>query len=108
MKKFFYSHPDTVIAGLALILFAVLLGFYLWASNDVFSEVHRALTFSPASSESSFNISAAAKLDLRGLVNGSSSAVAAPAPLPAPALPAATTTATSTTPAVASGTVSAH
>jgi hypothetical protein len=76
MKNFFYSHPDTVIAGLAAIFLGILLGFYLWAINDIFSEVHRALTFSPPQSSNSFDLAGAAKLDWRGLVNGSSSSPA--------------------------------
>jgi|GEM_PF-875702 hypothetical protein len=83
MKKFFYSHPDTVIATLALIFLGVLIWFYSWAINDVFSEVHRALTFSPSQPSDSYNLTGAAALDMRGLLSVTSSpAVSAPAVAP--------------------------
>ncbi len=80
MKKFFYSHPDTVIAALALILLVVLLSFYLWASNGIYTEIYRAFTFTPAQPSDSFNLTGAARLDLRGIAVGTSSPAAAPAP----------------------------
>lgn len=89
MKKFFYSHPDIVIAGCALVFLGFLLGFYLWAINDIFVQVHRALTFSSTQSANDFDLAGAAKLDLRGLMNGSSSASPiAPAPPVATSSPA--------------------
>ena len=79
MKKFFYSHPDTIIAALALIFLGILVWFYSWAINDVFTEVHTALTFSPSQQSDSFDLAGAAKLDLRGIVGSSSSVATTPA-----------------------------
>jgi hypothetical protein len=90
MKKIFYSHPDTIIAALALIFLGTLIAFYSWASNDIFTEVHKALTFSPSQQTDSFNIAGAAGLDLRGLLNNPSS--------PSAVAPTTTATNTSTSP----------
>jgi hypothetical protein len=94
MKKFFYSHPDTIIAVLALVFLGTLVAFYSWASNDIFVEVHKALTFSPSEPSNSFNLTGAAKLDLRGLLNDAPSEASVPAPA---VTPVASTTAASTT-----------
>jgi hypothetical protein len=83
MKKFFYSHPDTVIAAFALIFIGILVGLYSWASNDVFTEVHQALTSSPAQSSDSFDLAGAGKLDLRGLVSNPSTSPAPTTSTPA-------------------------
>jgi hypothetical protein len=86
MKKIFYSHPDTIIAILVLIFLGTLVAFYSWASNDIYTEVHQALTFSPSQTVDTFNLSGAAALDLRGLLNNSPSA-----PVVVPSAPATTT-----------------
>jgi hypothetical protein len=92
MKKFFYSHPDTVIASLAVVFIVMLIWLYSWASNDIFTEIHQALTYSPSSPSDSFDLTDAAKLDLRGLLNNSSSTSGS-----APVLPPATSSAFAST-----------
>jgi hypothetical protein len=103
MKKIFYSHPDTVIATLALIFLGISAAFYLWASNDIFVEVHKALTFSPSQTTNDFNLTAAARLDLRGLLNNSPSDSNSSASTVMPVVP--TTTVASTSAVIASTSV---
>ena len=101
MKKFFYSHPETVIVTLAIILVVMLGVFSAWAINDIFLGVHQALTFSPQASSENFDLTAAAKLDLRGLVSATSSitggATISPTSTPTSTPRAAGATSTATT-----------
>lgn len=77
MKKFFHSHPDVIIAVLAVVFLGVIIALYVWALNDVFLEIHRSLSSSESQSATTFNLQGASKLDLRGLMNGTTSAPAA-------------------------------
>jgi len=79
MKKLFHAHPDIVIAALATALVAMVISFYSWAINDIYTDVHQALTASTGGGADSFDLAGAAKLDLRGIAPGVS-VPAAPAP----------------------------
>jgi hypothetical protein len=76
MKKFLYSHPNIFIGTLAVVFIGILIVFYSWAIGDVFNEISQALATPSAQSISDFNLSGASKLDLRGLINSTSSASA--------------------------------
>jgi len=73
MKKFLHKYPNFVIGTLAIVFLAVLIAFYFWAINDAVAELKSALVTPPAQSASGFNLSAAARLDYRGLINISTS-----------------------------------
>jgi hypothetical protein len=94
MKKFFHSHPDVVIAVLAIVFLAMLIAFYSWAINDVVLEVHQALNSSQSESVTSFDLTDAAKLNLRQLT-ASSTVIIVATTTPAAATTTATTTAAS-------------
>lgn len=68
MKKFLNAYPDFIIGTLALVFIAVLVVLYLWASGDIFTQINRALAPPVAQSAQGFNLSAASKLNMRGLV----------------------------------------
>jgi hypothetical protein len=91
MKKFLHSHPNLIIGAIYIVFIGILLAFYFWAVNNVFDQLRFALISPPPQSAVGFDLAGAAKLDLRGLLNG------APAPTAVVATPAASTTATSTT-----------
>ncbi len=76
MKKFFYSHPDVVIASLAILFLGILIASYIWTINNIFFEAHRALTSSMQQTSGEFNLAAAAQLGL------SSSSVSSTAIIP--------------------------
>lgn len=76
MKKIF-SHPEIVMAVLAVILLCVLASFYYWATDAIVVQVREALMPAPSESVPAFNLTAASKLDLRGLLGQSSSSAAA-------------------------------
>ena len=80
MKKFLYSHPNFIIGAISGVFIGVLLVFYFWAINNVLIQLRLALIAPPPQNATGFDLAAAAKLDLRGLMNGTSSAPAAPAP----------------------------
>ena len=96
MKKLFYSHPDTIITILVLIFLGILVAFYTWASNDIFVEVHQALTFSPSQTADSFDLTGASALDLRGLLSKPPSNAAVAAPVLTPSVPTSTVASTTT------------
>lgn len=100
MKKIIHSHPNVIIATLALIFVIALVTIYSWAIGDVFMQVDRALASPLPQSAGGFDLSAAAALDLRGLMGGTTVAPAPAAPVAAATTTTAnaTTTATSTTP----------
>jgi hypothetical protein len=103
MRKFFHAHPDVVLVTLAIVLLAALAACYSWAINGIYTEVHEALTSSLPPSSDAFDLAGAAKLDLRGLVSGSSSAPVAGAPASASALiSSSTSTSTADTAATSS------
>ncbi|HUC31631.1 MAG TPA: hypothetical protein VMR99_03045 [Candidatus Paceibacterota bacterium] len=90
MKKFFHSHSNFILGALALLFLGVLLAFFIWAVDDVFSQVRLALAPPTPQSAEGFDLTAASKLDLRGLVNG----VPAPSTPATPAVNATTPTLT--------------
>ncbi len=96
MKKIFYSHPDIVIASLAMLFLGILIASYIWTIGNIFFEAHRALTSSIQQNPGEFDLAGAAQLGL-----GSSSAIVPVATSTAitPLVNNATTTATTTLPA---------
>jgi hypothetical protein len=92
MKNFLHSHPTIIIGTLAAALVIVLVSFYSWAIDDVFAQMDRALTSPSAQSAIGFDLPGAAKLDLRGLMDGNVDATPVPAPMSVTASPAATST----------------
>lgn len=68
MKDFFHSHPNIIIGTLVVIFIIILAGFYSWAIDDVFTQISRSLASPLAQSVSGFDLSAASKLNLRGLM----------------------------------------
>ncbi|MGD1003519.1 MAG: hypothetical protein ABR884_03015 [Minisyncoccia bacterium] len=76
MKKFLHSHPNIIIGILAIVFVGTLIFFYSWAIDDVFSQIPRALVPPAPQNITGFDLSAASKLDMRGLVND----VPSPAP----------------------------
>jgi hypothetical protein len=87
MKKFLHSHPNIIIGTFAVIFVGALILFYSWAIGDMFSQIPRALIPPPPQNITGFDLPAASKLDLRGLVNE--------APSPAPSSPAPSSSASS-------------
>jgi hypothetical protein len=78
MKKFLHLHPNLIIAAIYVLFIGVLLAFYFWAVNNVFSELRIALITPPPQSGEGFNLAGAAKIDLHGLINGPSSTIIVP------------------------------
>ena len=68
IKKLFHHYPNIIIGTLAVVLLGVLIAFYSWAISDVFVQLHSALATPPAQNAEGFDLSRAAKLDLRGLM----------------------------------------
>jgi len=112
MKNFFRTHSEAVLIFFT-IFFLVTIGTFLYGTiNVVFSEIDRAIISAPAQSGEGFDLSDAAKIDFRGLLNGSSSAidavqmppvkVVAPATSVAPPASVSTTSASTTAPAATS------
>jgi hypothetical protein len=82
MKKKLYAHPDAVIAVLAIVFLFALIAFYFWATDAIVVQIRRSLTAAPQQAASGFDLDAASKLDLRGLLGqplSSSSVDVAPA-----------------------------
>jgi hypothetical protein len=69
MKTFLRNHPETTLIVLAIVFLAAIIGLYFWGVNDIIVTVNHALNYVPGQQDVEFNLSAAAKLDLRGLVN---------------------------------------
>jgi len=109
MKKLLHLHPNFVIGTLAAVFLGILVIFYLWATGNAFTELRLSLATPVSQTIGSFNLAGAAKLDLRGLVVGTSTvpsassvspsfAPSAPASVAAPTTTIATTTIAPTTP----------
>jgi hypothetical protein len=64
MKKFFFSHPDLILAGIAFALLAILISFFSWGINDVIFEIHQSTVPPNAENQSGFNLQGAAALGL--------------------------------------------
>jgi hypothetical protein len=77
MKKIFYTYPNIVLGALAIVFLGTLLAFSFWVINGVFSQAGRALITPTQRGVGGFNLSAAAALDLRGLVVVTSTPAAA-------------------------------
>ncbi len=73
MKKILHSHPNLVIGTLAVIFIGTLATFSLWAVSDIFTEVQAGLVAPAPASQAGFDLTAASKLDLRGIVVSTSS-----------------------------------
>ena len=70
MKRFLKNYTNTLLAVLAVIFLAILIGYFVWGIGYVVSEVDKANASQIANTQiSDFNISAAAALDYRGLMN---------------------------------------
>jgi hypothetical protein len=67
MKKKLFSHPEAIIATLALIFLIILIAFYFWATDAMVTQLHRSLVSAAPENVPGFNLSGASKLDLRGL-----------------------------------------
>jgi hypothetical protein len=91
MKKKLFSHPDVILAVLALILFGVLVAFYFWATDAIVTQVHRSLIAVAPESASGFNLKGASALDLRGLLGQASSSPASSTPTSVIPTPSSTT-----------------
>ncbi len=90
MKKKLFSHPDAILAVLALIFLVILVAFYFWATSAIVTQVHRSLVAPLPESASGFNLKGASALDLRGLLGQASSSPANSTPTPmAPTVPTA-------------------
>jgi len=73
-----------MISALVVIFLGTLIAFSIWTVGDVFTQIHLALISPLPQSAGGFDITNAAKLDWRGLVNG------------APSMPISTSPSTST------------
>lgn len=86
MKKFFHAHPQVIIVTLALVFVGVIIGGYIWAVGDIYTEVDQALVAPVPQSVQSFDLAGAAAIDLRGIPT--STPVSASVP-PADSVPSA-------------------
>ena len=59
-----------MLASVALVLLATIIGFFSWGVDSMISELNRALKSTIAQEKPGFDLTDAAKLDLRGLMNG--------------------------------------
>jgi hypothetical protein len=87
MKKKLFSHPEAIVATLALIFLIILVVFYFWATDAMITQLHRSLVSATPENVSGFDLSGASKLDLRGLSGqpaSGDSANVAPAVIPVP------------------------
>ncbi len=76
MKKLLRKHPDALLITLAIIFLAALIAAFVFGINNVVGQVNRAESANPGPGDNGgFNLQAAQSLDLRGLVNQSSSAL---------------------------------
>jgi hypothetical protein len=66
MKKFFFSHPDIILASIAFVLLAVLIGFFSWGINDVVYEIQQSTGPGASMGQQGFNLMGAAQLNLHG------------------------------------------
>lgn len=73
MKKKLLSHLEIVIAVAALVFLGILIFFYLWAIDAIVTQLHASLVNPTPQNVSGFDLKKASKLDLRGLLNQSSS-----------------------------------
>jgi hypothetical protein len=64
MKTFLHSYPNLIIGVLAIVFLCVIVAFSVWTVDDVFIDVHNALTPPPPQSAAGFNLAGAAKLGL--------------------------------------------
>lgn len=80
MKKTLFSHPDITIVTLAIVFLGILIFFYSWAIGVIVTQVHTALSASPGQTAAGFDVQEAGRLDLRGLLNQSSTTSTAAAP----------------------------
>jgi len=67
MNRFLKFHPQAILIIIALFLIACIIGYFFWGIVGVFESVNQALWFSPQSRSVGFDLSTAAKLNLRGL-----------------------------------------
>ena len=98
MKKFFFSHPDIILGGIAFVLLATLIGFFYWGINSIFFEVHRSTeTISPVT-QGGFDLQDAENINYHGISTSTNAII--------PAAPVTTTATNSTSTILPSRTVS--
>lgn len=68
MKSFLRSHSEAVLIACALFFLAMIVGFYWWGVGNVVTAVNASLNYTPSQQSAGFDLPAAGKLDLRGLV----------------------------------------
>lgn len=69
MKHFLRKHEESLLVMLALVLLALLIGYFFWGVSYVVAQVNDALNAAASNSSApSFDIGAAKSLDTRGLV----------------------------------------
>lgn len=88
MRRWIFRNIEAFLAGLSLVLFAGIIACYVFAIRSVAHSLEQALDADAGSGErSSFDLEAAAKLNLRGLTpnttNPASQITAPPSPPPA-------------------------
>lgn len=72
MKKFFFSHPDVILATIAIVLLVILIGFFSWGINDVVLEIEHGAVPAPSQNQQGFDLQGAEHLDYRGLSTSTS------------------------------------
>ncbi len=71
MKKFFTTRPDTVVLTLGVVLGIIILGAYALGITHVAEDLNLALNPDKANvAAPTYNLEAAAKLNLKGLISG--------------------------------------
>lgn len=73
MQKLIKSHPEIVLVSVAVVLLATIIGYFSWGMSAVIFELNRALKTSVSQEKPGFDLQDAARLDLRGLVDTSTS-----------------------------------
>jgi hypothetical protein len=98
MKKFFFSHPDVILAAIAFILLAVLIGSFSWGIKDVVFEIHRSMVAPNTETQQTFDLNGAASLGIKiptstnatvvsSSVSNTATATSTPFTIPDPAPP---------------------
>lgn len=70
MGKFFKSHPEILMYGLAILLSAIIIGSFIWGTADLAIVLNKAISGKGGAPNEKvgFQLGEAKKLDWRGLV----------------------------------------
>ena len=69
MRKFLRKYPQALLITLAVVFLGLVIGYYTWGIGQVVGEVNRAVNAKGSGDTgTSFDLTGAASLDLRGLV----------------------------------------